>query len=317
MRKQLQACLLSIFVLAVYACIPVPVPVNTTPTYETTYGYGTYDDSYGHDYDYDYDEYVDVPIAYGEPIYYSPPITVSFYYDYFTYELAGPYVDIVFWRGGNRYRHHTWQEKGRRLTAADVRSTKPYHRISGKEFRKYREGLKRNHNVSHPDSYYGLKKPRRPASTTSPQSDRRPQMKEKPSVPPQQKPVWGTQRPGPTEQRPSWDKSKPTRVERPQRQPSVPPQRVERSTGPLEQRTQPVQQPPRQIKQKTQDVKPPPRKKGARETKRQAIQRMQQEEQKQLQDRADKTREDMKKTAEDGEPDREDMKRAWPSQRRR
>lgn len=307
MKKILQAFMLSFFVFAVYACIPVPVPVSTTTTYETSGGYGYYDDYY---------EYADVPIVYGQPMYYSPPIYVSFYYDYFTYEPVGPYVDIVFWSGGKRFRHHTWHEKGRRITAADIRSTRPHYRIPGSEFRKHRESLKRHHNITHPDSYYGLKKSPKPVQTTPPQTDRRPQMERTPSQPAQQKPVWGTQTPQQTDQRPQWNKREPTRVERPQVQPSVP-QRVERPTGQFERRTQPGQQPPRQVEQKTPGVKPPPRTEEVRETPQQTKKRLQQEQQKRSKDRSGQTGDGLKKTEEEAEQDREDMKGAWPQPRRR
>ena len=103
MKRIMQILLLFIVVFAVNACIPVPVPVATTaPGYEQPYGY---EDQYGYE-----DEYVDVPIVYGEPMYYAPPIVVTFAYDYFTYEQYGPYVDIVFWRGGHRYRHEPWHK---------------------------------------------------------------------------------------------------------------------------------------------------------------------------------------------------------------
>lgn len=78
MEKKIRLFLVVISVFAVWACVPVPVTVDTTaPSYEGTYGYG-YDDQPGYDeYGYGNDDYVDVPITYGEPVYYTPPISVD------------------------------------------------------------------------------------------------------------------------------------------------------------------------------------------------------------------------------------------------
>ena len=152
MKRYIQLFLLFVVVFALGACIPVPVSVGTSTAtvYEEPYDYG-YDDQYGYE-----DDYVDVPIVYGEPSYYTPPIVVTFPYDYFTYEAVGPYVDIVFWRNGQRYRHEPWYDHGRRMSSNDIRTSRPYHRMRGKEFYEYREKLERNHHISHPDSYYKL-----------------------------------------------------------------------------------------------------------------------------------------------------------------
>ena len=119
-----------------------------------------YDDGSGEVYGSGYgSDYVDVPTVYGEPYYFAPPISVTYPFDYFTYELVNGFVDIVFWRGGHRYHHEHWYDNGRRVSDADMRSRKRYNRVSGSEFSRHREQLQQNHNISHPDSYYGLKSP--------------------------------------------------------------------------------------------------------------------------------------------------------------
>ena len=150
-------------------------------------GYG-YDDGSGEVYGSGSD-YVDVPTAYGEPYYFAPPIFVTYPYDYFTYELVGGFVDIVFWRGGHRYRHERWYDNGRRVSAADMRSSKRYNRVSGSEFSRHREQLRQNHNISHPDSYYGLK------SRSNRQMQRSPQQVE-------QRPQWGQRQTRQVQQQP-------------------------------------------------------------------------------------------------------------------
>lgn len=153
MKKNLQILMLLFFVFAFWACIPVPVPVGTTTTtiYEEPYG-NEYDDSYVDN------DYVDVPIVFGEPMYYAPPVAVSFAFDYFTYESAGGFVDVVFWRDGHRYRREPWYDKGRRISPNDIRTGKQHYRVNRREFTEHREKLRRNHNISHPDAYYKLER---------------------------------------------------------------------------------------------------------------------------------------------------------------
>lgn len=154
MKKSMQILLLLTFIFSIFACIPVPVPVGTSqPGYSGEYGYG-YEDQYGYGYD---DEYYDAPIVYGEPCYYTPPIAVTFAFDYFTYEPDGPYVDIVFWKNGHRYRHEPWHDHGRRITAENIHSKEWHNRVRGSELSRHREKLRSDHNISHPDSYYGVK----------------------------------------------------------------------------------------------------------------------------------------------------------------
>jgi len=150
MKKYVPVLSLLIFVFACWACVPVPVPVGGTTT--------VYDESYGYEEPYGYDEYVDVPVVYGEPMYYAPPVSVTFAFDYFTYEAIGGFVDVVFWRGGNRYHREPWYEQGRRITDRDIRSGTRYHKVRGKEFYNHREKLRSKHNIVHPDSYYKLQR---------------------------------------------------------------------------------------------------------------------------------------------------------------
>ena len=189
MKKIMQMSLLFIFAFALNACIPVPVPVGTSsPGYEQPYDYG-YDDQYDY-----YDEYVDVPVVYGEPIYYAPPITVIFVFDYFTYEVVGGYVDVVFWRGGHRYHREPWYDKGRRISPDYIR-TNPRYRVRGPEFYKHREMLRKKHNISHPDNYYGLKHPKKP-------DRQRPK-------PGEQRPQWEQKQPPQIDKRPQWEQKEP------------------------------------------------------------------------------------------------------------
>jgi hypothetical protein len=101
--------------------------------------------------------YYDAPITYGEPCYYPPPFAVAFVFDYFTYELYGSYVDIIFWRGGHPFRHKPWHDHGRRVTPDYIHSGQWHHKISGDDLSRHRDKLKEHNNISHPDSYYRIK----------------------------------------------------------------------------------------------------------------------------------------------------------------
>ena len=106
----------------------------------------------------DYDEgYVDAPIVYGQPIYYAPPIIVQYPYDYFTYEIAGSYIDIVFWRNGHHFHNEHWYEHGQRVSAADINSNRIHYRVSATELARHREMLRQQYNIYHSNSYYGSK----------------------------------------------------------------------------------------------------------------------------------------------------------------
>ena len=159
MEKKIRLFLFVISVFAVWACVPVPVTVDTaSPGYQGTYGYG-YGDQPGYDeYGYGYDDYVDVPITYGEPVYYTPPISVTFAFDYFTYEVDNGFVDIVFWKGGHRHHRQPWYEQGRRISAHDIRSSRQHQRVRGPEFFEHRRKLEQQHRIAHPDTYYKLER---------------------------------------------------------------------------------------------------------------------------------------------------------------
>jgi len=101
--------------------------------------------------------YYDVPITYGEPCYYPPPIIVTFAFDYFTYELSGSYVDIVFWRNGHPHHRKPWHDHGQWVTADNIHSGQWHHKISGDDLLRHRDKLKEHNNIVHPDSYYGIK----------------------------------------------------------------------------------------------------------------------------------------------------------------
>jgi len=203
MKRNMLAILLFLFVFTVSACIPVAVPVNSTSAgYGDGYGYGN---QYGQGYD---DQYVNPPVTYGEPCYYAPPIAVTFPYDYFTYELVGAFVDIVFWRGGYRYHHEPLMDHGRRVSNAYIRSGQYRHPVRGSELNLHRERLQQNHNIFHPDSYYGVKsRPKQQMQQNLQQTGQRPQWGQQPQQA-GQKPQLG-QQPQQTRQRPQWGQQQP------------------------------------------------------------------------------------------------------------
>ena len=166
-------------------------------------------DEYGYGYE---NEYVDVPIIYGEPCYYAPPIAVTFAFDYFTYEIVGGFVDIVFWRGGHRYHHKPWYDHKRRISPDYIRSKYMRHRIHSNEFFRHRERLQRDHHITHPDSYYGLKaRPHKPNQQWQEQKDQHPQWGQQPSQQTQQRPRWGQRRSQEVKQRPQHLEERPSR----------------------------------------------------------------------------------------------------------
>ena len=101
------------------------------------------------------EEMVEVPVVYGEPVYYPPPIVVRYTYDYYTYENMGGYVNIVFWRNGHRFRNEPWYDRGGRMRIERMREWQRAHRVRAREFEHHRERLEHVHHISHPDSYYG------------------------------------------------------------------------------------------------------------------------------------------------------------------
>lgn len=226
-------------------------------------------EGYGYDYGYE-NEYVDVPIIYGEPCYYTPPIAVTFAFDYFTYEIIGGYVDIVFWRGGHRYHHKPWYDHGMRISPDFINSRDMHHRIPGKEFFSHRERLERDHHITHPDSFYGLKeRPKKPAQQWEGQNNQRPQGGQQQPQQTQpsprwkskdQRPQWGqqsqqTQQPPQLEQkdrRTQWGQQPSQQKEQRSKWGQKPPQQVRQRPQNLEQRQQWKQRQPQQIRQRPQ-----------------------------------------------------------------
>jgi hypothetical protein len=155
--------------------------------------------------------YYEPPITYSEPCYYTPPIIVTFGFDYFTYELSGRYVDIVFWRGGHPFHRRPWHDRGRRVTPDYIHSGRWHHKIPADDLWRHRDRLKEHHNVFHPDSYYGIKpdakrKPEqgssvtgkgpRPATKQIPKEFKPRQWERKTSQQTPDKHVWGQQSSG-------------------------------------------------------------------------------------------------------------------------
>jgi hypothetical protein len=293
MKRNMQILLLFFFVFTLAACIPVPVAVGPQPA--------GYDDQYGSGYS---DEYVDVPIAYGEPYYFTPPIVVTYPYDYFTYEMVDGFVDIVFWRDGHRYRHERWHDNGRLVSDADMRSRKRHQRIRVSELNRYREKLRQNHNIYHPDSYYGLKP--RPKQ----QIQQHPQQTE-------QHPQWQQQRPQQTEQKPQLEQQPPRQVEerlqwgakpqqpgqksqlemKPPRQEEQRQQMEKQQTQQSRQRPQWGQKQPQQVRQKPQLGQQQPKQENLRQMPQQTRRGYQKEQQKIKTERQKKTKEVLRKPA--------------------
>jgi len=178
-------------------------------TVSARYHFTVAGDEYGYGYE---NKYVDVPIIYGEPCYYAPPIAVTFAFDYFTYEIVGGFVDIVFWRGGHRHQYKPWYYHGRRISPDYIRSKYMRHRIRNNEFFRHRERLQRDHHITHPDSYYGLKaRPHKPNQQWQEQKDQHPQWGQQPSQQTQQRPQWGQRRSQEVKQRPQHLEERPSR----------------------------------------------------------------------------------------------------------
>jgi len=227
-------------------------------------------DGYGYGDNYE-NEYVDVPIIYGEPCYYAPPIAVTFAFDYFTYEIVGGYVDIVFWRGGHRFHHRPWYDHGARISPDDIRSRDMHRRIPGREFFSHRERLERDHHITHPDSFYGLKdRPQKPSQQWGGQNDRMPQWDQQPSQRTQPSPRWKsrdqrlqwgqqqsqqTQKPPqwqPKDRRTQWGQQQSQQMEQRSKWGQKPPQQIRQRPQNLEQRQQWKQRPQQQIRQRPQ-----------------------------------------------------------------
>ena len=199
-------------------------------------------------------QYVDVPITYGEPCYYTPPIAVTFAFDYFTYEIIGGFVDIVFWRGGHRFHHEPWYDHERRVSHDYMRSRDMRHRLRSDEFFRYRERLQRNNNITHPDSYYGLKaRPQRPTQRRFGQTDQRQQWGQQTPQQTQQQPQWGQKPPQQIRKRPQQSERRPQLGQQPSQQDQQRPQWGQRQPQQqVRQRPQGGQQPFQQTQQRPQ-----------------------------------------------------------------
>jgi hypothetical protein len=292
MKRNMQILLLFFFAFTVSACIPVPVAVSPQSA-------GYYDDPYGYGYD---DEYVDVPIAYGEPYYFAPPIVVAYPYDYFTYEMVDGFVDIVFWRGGQRYRHERWHDNGRFVSDADMRSRKRHQRIRGSEFNQYREKLRQNHNIYHPDSYYGMKpRPKHQIEQRSKQTEQRPHWQQQRPQQTEQKPQLEQQPPRQVEQRLQWGAKPQQSGQRPQleskplQQEVQKPQVEQQQTQQSGQRPQWGQKQPQQVQQTPRLGQKPDQQENLRPMPQQTRQRYQKEQPKLKQERQKKIKESFKK----------------------
>jgi hypothetical protein len=99
--------------------------------------------------------YIDAPVVFGRPLYDAPPVTVTYSYDYYTYQRVGTYVDIVFWRNGHSYRNEHWYVNGKRVSSVNIRSNPFQSRNNSSEFAGQREKLIQHHNISNPDSNNG------------------------------------------------------------------------------------------------------------------------------------------------------------------
>jgi len=219
-------------------------------------------DEYGYGYQ---NEYVDVPITYGEPMYYTPPVSVTFAFDYFMYENVGGFVDIVFWRGGHRYQHKPWYHNGRRISPDYIRSINMHNRIRNDEFFRHRERLQRNHNINHPDSYYGLKaRPQIPTQQTKqrPQwgQNQPPQVRKQPQQL-EQRPKWEQkktplvrQRPRQSEQKPQWGQKQLPQVRQQPQQSEQRPQWGQRQSREVRQRPQQLEQRPQLEKKSSRQI---------------------------------------------------------------
>lgn len=91
-----------------------------------------------------------VPVIVGQPVYYPPPMAVTYAYDYFTYEQVGVFVNVVFWKDGRRQRSEVWYDHGRRMTVKRMRAQGHMHKVRASEARHHRERLERDHRNGTP-----------------------------------------------------------------------------------------------------------------------------------------------------------------------
>jgi hypothetical protein len=125
--------LLAIAAASMFACVPLEP--------------GPYD-PYASPYDASPEYYP--PVAYEEPVYYPPPIPVSYPYNYFYYVPNGPYVDIVIVdRVGRRHVHH-WNENGRRMKADQFHDWQRHHKYRKKDYPHHDKYGKPDHHGQQP-----------------------------------------------------------------------------------------------------------------------------------------------------------------------
>jgi hypothetical protein len=102
-------------------------------------------------------EFVEPVIIYGEPSYLPCPIVVGYPYDYYTYENVGGFVNVVFWRNGQRFHREEWRDGGRRMRANHIRDWARSHKVSREIMGHHRNQLVQRHNIRHNDAHYGLR----------------------------------------------------------------------------------------------------------------------------------------------------------------
>lgn len=163
MKKSIGVLLLPA-IFAISGCVVVPARVEDRSGYP-------YQQPYEQSYQQPVsgEEMVEVPVIYGEPVYYPPPFVVRYTYDYYTYENVGGYVNIVFWRNGHRFRNEPWYDHGRRMRIEHMREWEHNHRIPVRDFEHHRKTLEYKHHITHPDTFYG----RRPVGPLHPVDKKR------------------------------------------------------------------------------------------------------------------------------------------------
>jgi hypothetical protein len=103
--------------LSMFACVPLEPGA-----------YGPYDPTWDASPDYY------PPVVYQEPVYYPPPIPVSYPYKYYYYVPNGPYVDIVIIDSYGHKRVHQWHENGRRMRGDRFDDWQRHHKVHKKEY---------------------------------------------------------------------------------------------------------------------------------------------------------------------------------------
>ena len=121
-------------------------------------------------------EFIAPVVEFNEPCYLPPPFVVGYPYDYYTYENVGGFVNVVFWRNGQRFHHERWMENGQHMRAEHLHAWAASHRVERKAMEHHRAQLERRHNIRHDDAHFGL----RPAAHAQKDSRRNPNMRKRP-----------------------------------------------------------------------------------------------------------------------------------------